>query len=435
MSEITERKNSGVTEKRPIRILHVLGVLNMGGAESRIMDLYRTIDREQVQFDFLVHTDARPEGENGAVPTSEALMAARKPDYYDEEVRSLGGRIYALPRYRLKTAGLYRKAVEQFFAEHGGWVAVEGHMTSLAAIYLPIAKKSGIPHTIAHVRSGGVSAGLKGLATKWMRRDLPKKADILLTCAMDAGVAVYGKKAERDGRIRVVPNAIDTEAFRFSAEDRKQIRAELGIPEDAFVIGHVGRFDPMKNHAFLAAVLRALCGAGRSDSAQNAVKSTGSAGETGAAHGTGNSAGTGTNFALLLVGSGKLEEDVKRQLSEAGLADKAFFAGQCSRERTAGMYQAMDLFCLPSLYEGLPDRVTKEVCLTPDTKQLPVGSGDESAWADEIRGIRERSAAGNAASNDDRASRSEAFIELLGAAGYDIHTQAAQMRQFYLDIK
>ena len=452
MSEITERKNSGVTEKRPIRILHVLGVLNMGGAESRIMDLYRTIDREQVQFDFLVHTDARPEGENGAVPTSEALMAARKPDYYDEEVRSLGGRIYALPRYRLKTAGLYRKAVEQFFAEHGGWVAVEGHMTSLAAIYLPIAKKSGIPHTIAHVRSGGVSAGLKGLATKWMRRDLPKKADILLTCAMDAGVAVYGKRAERDGRIRVVPNAIDTEAFRFSAEDRKQIRAELGIPEDAFVIGHVGRFDPMKNHAFLAGVLKALCGgAGRSDSAQNAVKSTGSAGETGTAHGSGNSAGTGTNFALLLVGSGKLEEDVKRQLSEAGLADKAFFAGQCSRERTAGMYQAMDLFCLPSLYEGLPgtvveaqaaglpclvsDRVTKEVCLTPDTKQLPVGSGDESAWADEICGISERSAAGNAASNDDRASRSEAFIELLGAAGYDIHTQAAQMRQFYLDIK
>ena len=217
------------------------------------------------------------------------------------------------------------------------------------------------------------------------------------------------------------------------------------------MIGHVGRFDPMKNHAFLAAVLRALCGAGKSDSAQNAAKSTGSAGETGAAHGTGNSAGTGTNFALLLVGSGKLEEDVKRQLSEAGLADKAFFAGQCSRERTAGMYQAMDLFCLPSLYEGLPgtvveaqasglpclvsDRVTKEVCLTPDTKQLPVGSGDESAWADEIRGIRERSAAGNATSNDDRASRSEAFIELLGAAGYDIHTQAAQMRQFYLDIK
>ena len=453
MSGSTDRQFSSGPEKGPIRILHVLGVLNMGGAESRIMDLYRAIDRDQVQFDFLVHTDARPEADNsgaagssavaaGAVPSSEALMAARKPDYYDEEVRSLGGRIYALPRYRVKTAGLYRKAVERFFAEHSGWAAIEGHMTSLASIYLPIAKKSGIPHTIAHVRSGGVSGGLKGLATKWMRRDLPQKADILLTCSMDAGVAVYGKKAERDGRIRVVPNAIDTEAFRFSAQDRQQIRTELGIPEDVFVIGHVGRFDPMKNHAFLAEVLRALCG-------------TGSDKGNGAGGTAGDSAGSTAGFALLLVGSGKLEEDIKRQLAEAGLSDRAYFAGQCSRERTAKMYRAMDLFCLPSLYEGLPgtvveaqasglpclvsDRVTREVCLTPDTKQLPVGSGNESVWAREIRGTAEKSDAGHSAGNagpgSDRAARSEEFRALLEKAGYDIHTQAQQMLQFYLDIK
>ena len=143
---------------QPVRVLHVLGRLNMGGAESRIMDLYRHIDRSKVQFDFLVHTEARPaDGET----TSEALMAARRPDDFDAEIRSLGGRIYALPRFNGRNFAAYRRAAEAFFAAHHDWVLVEGHMTSMASVYLPIAKAAGVPHTAAHVRSAGVDPGIR----------------------------------------------------------------------------------------------------------------------------------------------------------------------------------------------------------------------------------------------------------------------------------
>ena len=407
----------------PIRILHVLGVLNMGGAESRIMDLYRHIDRTKVQFDFLVHTEASPaslpeggEAPSSGVPTSEQLMAARKPDFYDEEVLSLGGRIYALPRYRMKTAAGYREAVRQFFSSHGGWAAVEGHMTSLAAIYLPAAKESGIPHTIAHVRSGGVPAGMKGYATKWMRRKLPERADILLSCARDAGLAVYGKRAAADGRIKVVPNAIDTGFFAFSAENRACVRRELGIPEDAVLIGHVGRFDPMKNHRFLIEVLKLLSGG------QNAAGSPES-----------------PKAMLLLVGAGDLLEETRKSAESAGVADRVIFAGQCGRERTAALYQAMDVFCLPSLYEGLPGtvveaqasglpclvsgRVTAEVLMTPGAEHLPIE--DPAVWADRIRRMKPLPG---------REELSGEYRELLKKEGYDIREQAERMLSFYLGL-
>ena len=114
----------------PVRVLHVLGGLSLGGAESRIMDLYRCIDREKVQFDFLVHQSAAGE---------------RIPEFYDEEVKELGGRIYLLPKFKGYNYFSYRKAVREFFAAHDYYRVVQGHMTSTAAIYLPEAAKAGIP--------------------------------------------------------------------------------------------------------------------------------------------------------------------------------------------------------------------------------------------------------------------------------------------------
>ena len=157
-----------------IRVLHVLGNTQLGGAESRVMDLYRHMDRERVRFDFLVHTE--------------------KEGHFDKEIKELGGQIFCVPRFRLYNFFSYRKAVKNFFEGHREFQAVQGHITSTASIYLPIAKKAGIPVTIAHARSAGVDKGIKGKMTRWMRRNLSKKADYLFTCSELAGISVFGKK-------------------------------------------------------------------------------------------------------------------------------------------------------------------------------------------------------------------------------------------------
>ena len=230
-------------KQRPIRVLHVLGTTNLGGAESRIMELYRCIDRNQVQFDFLIHT--------------------REDGHYSEEIRSLGGHIYSLPRFKIFNMAEYRKAIHTFFKEHTEFSVVQGHMTSTAAIYLPIAKQEygrrSMPLiTAAHARSAGVDKGLKGLATRILRLPLKNRADYLFTCSKEAGIAVYGARAVREGRVWTIPNAIDAQRFSFQQKVRDEIRSELGI-QDKFVIGHVGRFGFMKNHTYLVDVFAKIC--------------------------------------------------------------------------------------------------------------------------------------------------------------------------------
>ena len=189
----------------PIRILHVLGTTQLGGAESRIMDLYRHVDRERVQFDFLVHT-----GGEG---------------FFDKEIRELGGRIFRVPRFRFYNYFSYKKAVKDFFEKNHEFRAVQGHITSTAAIYLPIAKRAGIPLIIAHARSAGVDKGIKGVLTRLLRRNLSKKADFLFTCSELAGISVFGRKAVEAGKTVFVPNAIDCEAF----EDDGLRRGDHGV--------------------------------------------------------------------------------------------------------------------------------------------------------------------------------------------------------------
>lgn len=141
--------------KEPIRVLQVLGTTGLGGAESRVMDLYRNIDRERVQFDFAVHTS--------------------KKGYFDEEIEALGGHIYRLPRFQVYNWIPYRAAWRSFLKEHSEYACVHGHMTSTASIYLPEAKRAKIALTAAHARSAGTEDGVKGMMTKWMRKNLWKK--------------------------------------------------------------------------------------------------------------------------------------------------------------------------------------------------------------------------------------------------------------------
>ncbi len=409
----------------PIRVLHVFGRLGLGGAESRIMDLYRHMDRTKVQFDFLVHTDATVNGTK--CPTSEQLMAVREPDYFDEDVKKLGGRIYALPRFNGTNSSAYKKAVEQFFDKHKmEWNVVQGHMTSTAAIYLPIAKKVGrIPITAAHVRSAGTDPGIKGLATDFLRGPLKKKgtADYLFACTEEAGRRVYGNKLVDNGGVYVIHNAIDVSRFAFDPEMRSQLRGELGL-DNAIIIGHVGSFRYAKNHEFLLRVYSAL-------SQMVAMDEDGEYAML-----------KGMPLRLMLLGDGPLRPEMEDLARRLHISDEVLFMG--NKSNIKDYYQVMDYFVFPSHYEGLPgtvveaqtsglqclisDTISKEVCITDLVEQKNIKEKPE-IWAKKI--LKDLMEPNLLAGNRDSSQRK--LIHLATKAGYDVNQQAREMTYFYLN--
>lgn len=380
-----------------VRVLHVLGNTNLGGAESRIMDLYRHTDRNRVQFDFLVHS-----GEEG---------------FYEKEIRELGGRIFRVPRFRIYNYFSYRKALKEFFQKHHEFALVQGHMTSTAAIYLPIAKKAGVKKTAAHARSSGVDKGLKGTMTRFLRRNLADKADYLFTCSELAGISVYGEKAVREGKTIFIPNAIDCAGFTFDPEKRKKMREELGLT-DAIIIGHVGRFHYAKNHEYLLRVFAELC--------RMSAGAGGSTAETGADQ----------KYHLILLGEGPLMEDTRKLAEELGVADKVHFLG--NHKNIADYYQAMDYFVYPSRYEGMPgtiveaqasglpclmsDTICREVIATELVETMSIEE-EPKAWAE----VLQQRIDALVSKQENR----EKYAAKMAAAGFDVQAQAERMMRFY----
>ena len=238
--------------EKAIHVLHVLGGVGLGGAESRIMDLYRQMDRERIQFDFLVHAGS------GSDAGEEPQAGGRKPEFYDEEILSMGGHIYVLPKFKVYNYFSYKKAVRRFFERHREFRVVQGHMTSTAGIYLPIAKKAGAPVTVAHARNAGVVKGLKGIATRFFRQGLAGKADYCFACSTLAGQDVFGRDVMKAGRVKVIYNAIDVARFTYDEKKREEARKQLCISEK-LVLGHVGRFEYQKNHPYLLEIFAEVC--------------------------------------------------------------------------------------------------------------------------------------------------------------------------------
>lgn len=374
---------------QPVRILHILGNTQLGGAESRIMDLYRHMDRSVVQFDFVVHS--------------------KEEGYFNEEIRKLGGRIFRVPRFHVLNYFSYCRAWKKLLQEHrdadgrSEFHMIQGHMTSTAAIYLPIARKCGIETTIAHARSAGVDKGLKGILTRFLRRNLSKKADYLFTCSELAGISVFGKKAVEQGRTRFLPNAIDCQKFAPDPLVREKIRRELGI-ENCYVIGHVGRFHYAKNHEYLLRVFAELVKRKTRD------------------------------YVLLLLGEGNGMEDIRILSRELGIGDKVYFLG--NKSNVNDYYQAMDYFVYPSRFEGMPgtiveaqtaglrclmsDTICKEVIATELVTTRSIRE-DPGLWADEIEQHLQYQ----------RSSRVDEMREL----GFDVHGQAVLMTDFYTKEK
>lgn len=373
---------------RPIRVLHVLGNTQLGGAESRTMDLYRHLDRDRVQFDFLVHTD--------------------REGFFDQEIARLGGRIFRIPRFRIYNYFTYQRAVANFFREHHEFRAVQGHITSTASIYLPLAHKAGIPLTIAHARSAGVDKGIKGTLTRLLRRNLSKKTDVMFCCSRIAGISVFGEKAVAEGKTIFIPNAIDCSAFDYDLSVRERIRKELGI-EGNYVIGHVGSFRYAKNHEYLLRVFAALRDISDTKSSQENDQK---------------------DYVLLLLGEGSGMEAMKELAKELGIAKQVYFLG--NRGNVSDYYQAMDYFVYPSRFEGLPGAVVEAQtcglkCVMSDSICEEVVATDLV----ETRSIQEEPFTWAAAIMATQEYERKGYVKEMREAGFDVEEQAEKMMRFY----
>lgn len=371
--------------QEPIRVLQIVGRMDRGGIENFVMNVYRNIDREKVQFDFLAHY-----GREAA---------------FNEEIRAMGGRIYEMPAIRDETHVYYWKvfqyirALKKFFREHPEYRIIHGQMTNTAAIYMPIAKKYGVTTRIAHSHNSHGKVGLLGFVTDILKKPVFRYATDLFACSDAAAKYFYPEKFIREGKVTVVPNAVDAARFRFDPAVREKMRAGFGIAGKK-VIGCVGRFRTEKNQAFLIDVLR------------EAVR-------------------LDPDAVLLFAGDGPLEDEVKEKARTMGLSDRVIFLGM--RPDIPDVMQAMDVLAMPSLFEGLP--VTGIEAQASGLRVVAsTGVPDEMDALRMVDFLDLEKGAGEWAELLLRRAgeKREDTFEKLRDAGYDIHTMAPWLQEFYL---
>jgi glycosyltransferase involved in cell wall biosynthesis len=317
--------------------------MNAGGAETFLMKLYRNLDRTRYQMDFCINV----------------------PDkcFYEDEILSMGGRIFRIPSKSEDMKGFARGLTDVIRKE--GYESVLRITSSTMGLYdLKVAKKAGDKRLLARSSNSSDGGSLKAKLAHLIGKVLYRK---YVTCAFApsdlAAKYTFGEKAYRDGKVFILPNAVDLNVFSFSEEKRKAIREEFGIAENTKVIGHVGRFMAQKNHTFLAEIFKEML-ALEEDSV------------------------------LFLVGNGELQEKFEAKAKEIGIFDRVIFAGL--RSDVPDLLSAMDVFVFPSLYEGMPntvieaqatglpcviaDTITKEAKITDLVQHLPLEKPE--IWAD-----------------------------------------------------
>lgn len=286
-------------KEEPIRVAHIIGKWLGGGVEAVVMNYYRHIDRKKIQFDFLCDEDSTN------IPY--------------EEIEQLGGRVILIPPYQ--KVFKYQKELIRIFKENN-YKIVHSHINTLSVFPLRAAKKAGVKVRIAHSHSTTNKKEWKKNLLKQVLRPFSKVyATDYMCCSELAGRWLFGDKAYDSKKVYLLNNAIDLDKFKYNESLRKKKRKELGISDDTLVIGHIGRFIAQKNHTFLIDIFNEV-----HKQKENSI--------------------------LLLAGQGPLMEEMKEKVKILGIEDSVKFLGQ--RNDINELYQAFDVFCLPSLYEGLP---------------------------------------------------------------------------------
>lgn len=287
-----------MAENKPIRVAQIIGKWLGGGVESVVMNYYRNIDRNKIQFDFICDNDSTN------IPYA--------------EIESLGGKVILIPPYQKVIK--YHKELKRVLKE-GNYKIVHSHINTLSVFSLFAAKCAGVPVRIAHSHSTtNKKEKSKNLMKQLLRPFSKVFATDYMCCSELAGRWLFGDKEYDKGNVYLLNNAIDLNKFKYDEVIRREKRKELNIDDDTLVIGHVGRFVEQKNHRFLIDIFNEV-------HKQN------------------------EKSILLLVGQGPLMEEIKEKVKSLGIEDCVKFLGQ--RNDISELYQVMDLFLFPSLYEGL----------------------------------------------------------------------------------
>lgn len=357
-----------------VRILQIVTNMRRGGLETMLMNYYRHIDRNKVQFDFLVHRDYESD--------------------YDQEILKLGGRIYHISRL-IPWSKSYRKELKSFLNNHQEYKIIHVHQDCLSSVALECAKECGVPVRITHSHNSNQDKNWKYLVKLYYMRFIPVYATDFFSCGTVAGDWMFGGHP-----YTILRNAIDCEKYCYSLDKAKQVRKKFQIDKE-IVIGHVGRFELQKNHEFL---IKIFTECKKIDS----------------------------HVKLLLVGEGENQEKIKQQVKKIGLTGDVIFTG--ARSDVNDLMQAMDVFVLPSLYEGLPltmieaqasglpciisDKVPDECIVTNNLVTTCRLEEPPLKWA---KIIMEKA----------KLPRTD-HIEEIEESGYDINIEAKKLEEFYL---
>lgn len=365
----------------PIRILHVVGALQRGGAETLIMNIYRHIDRTRVQFDFVIHNE-----EN---------------DDYRAEIEALGGRIYKIPQFHGANYKAYCSEWNDLFCQHPEWKILHGHVRSTAGIYMYLAKKAD-RMVIAHSHSISNGRGVAGHVKDMLQFPVRYIADYFFACSEDAGVWMFGRKTVKNRqKYKTIKNGIDIGRFRFDKGVRASFRGVQGI-SDKKVIGTVGRITDAKNPLFIVEVVEKLLEIRK-------------------------------DVIFVWGGDGEKRAEVEAEIQNRGLSD--FFCMLGSVDNADILYNAMDVFLFPSKWEGLgislieaqtsglpcfiSENVPSAAVITDAVIRITLDKGC-AFWAEEIDKTLQCSR--------DRSGDCRRVAE----AGYDIREVSAYLSAFYL---
>nr|WP_306812658.1 glycosyltransferase family 1 protein [Paenibacillus soyae] len=352
--------------------------MNRGGAETLLMNLYRHIDRENIQFDFLTC----------------------KEGVFDDEIRELGGRIHRIPYIDQAGHAGYLRGLTDYFRRHADYPIVHSHMDRMSGPLLRAARKAGIPIRIAHSHNTRSEGGIAARLYKYYAGlFIGSSATHRFACSNKAAEWLFPVKKKE---AVILKNGVDPERFAFSESVRRATRDRLGIAEHSFAIGHVGRFNHQKNHALLLDVFYSLQSR-KPDSV------------------------------LLLAGDGPLRREMEQKANQLGIAAKVKFLGV--RSDVDELLQAFDAFVFPSHHEGLPVTLIEAQaaglsCLVSDTvsEEADLGIGrmtfisnkSPNEYVDTLLQV-------HPANGRQQASES------LAERGYDIKATAEWLQRYYYE--